>query len=434
MEHNRKNSKVLYMLLALAISMVIWFYVDSYGNNGSAFPAQQEITDIPIEYTGKSSLASRGLVLSEEGTSASVDLTYEGARLLVSQLDRSRIRITADLSGITEPGVQSVRYTSTFLDSNRNPSRTAIQTFSRVSRISQSIDTATVRISELSRKEVDVRCELVGSVADGYQAGQIQLSQKTIELQGAEEDLANVSYAKVTLDLGDGAEETVSQTLTCQFYDTNDEPVETDNFYLSTDQVQATLPVYVTRDLELKIDFTEAAGARLKNTNWDLQPASVTVSGEASKLRGIYSITLDELNLADLVGSGNAVYHYFIVVPEGCENQSGISRATLQIAFKDMTSAVVTATQFSVGTELPEGKTAEILTESLNVSIFGTAADVGAVTSADILVTPDLSDVTGAGGTLTVPAQFTILNARDVGISDDDYQLQVRIQERGDTQ
>jgi galactokinase len=79
-----------------------------------------------------------------------------------------------------------------------------------------------VNVTELSSKEVNVRCELVGNIAEGYSAGQIQLSQDTIEIRGQSKDIDPVSYARVSLNIGKDAEETVSKTLTCHFFDEND--------------------------------------------------------------------------------------------------------------------------------------------------------------------------------------------------------------------
>lgn len=434
METEHKTPQWPYLLLAVVMAAAIWFYVDSYGNNGGAFYARQKITDIPIEYIGASGLAGRGLMLVEgdgSETSETIDLTYEGARLLVTQLDRSKIRVTADLSGITEAGVQTVNYSVSFLDSaTHRPSLPVTTKFSKVTRVLQSIDRATVHVGELLRKEVDVRCEVVGKVADGYQAGEMRLSRETMEVQGVEEALAEVSYAKATLNLGEGAEETVSEILTCQFYNDSGEPVDTSGLYITANQVQATLPVYVTKELKLNISYVEAAGARVRNTNRSLQPESVTVTGEASSLRDVTSITLGEVRLIDLIGADNTVYNYAIEIPKGGENKSGVSRATLQISFKDLISSVVTTNRFAVNsdTELPEGKRVEILTESLDVSIFGKTADVEAVKGSDILATPVLGDYTGAIGTLMVPAKIKILAAGDVGVAGE-YQLQVRIQE-----
>ena len=426
--------RFLYSFLAIVVAVGIWFYVDSYGNNGSAYLARQKITDIPIEYTGLNSLAENGLMLSYgDETSESVDLTFEGARTLVCQLDRSRIRVSANLGNITSPGTQTVQYTVSYLNEEGRATIAAGQHFARVNRVDWSIENATVQISEMTRKEVDIRCELVGNVAEGYSAGQIQLSQNTVELQGLEEELSKVSYAKVTLDVGPEAKETTTRRLTCQFYDESDELIEDYHFRATTAQITVTLPVSLTKDLNLIVEFLEAPGAKKNNISYKIEPEFVTVSGEAANLENVSEIILGEQNLLDLVGAeGRVIHTYSIEIPEGCQNESGVTRATMQIAFKDMAFRDVETENFVIdAAQLSDGKTAEVLTESLTVSVFGASASVDAVTESNLIVTPRLKDFAAASGVVTVPAQVSVRNGPDVGIMGD-YEVQVRIRESVD--
>ena len=96
------------------------------------------------------------------------------------------------------------------------------------------------------------------------------------------------------------------------------------------------------------------------------------------------------------------MYGYPITVPEGCQNLSGVTRATLTISFVDMTSAEFEADHFQCE-NVPEGKTAQVVTNQMTVKIFGTEADVAAVTAEDITLVADLSDFSAASGSYTVP-------------------------------
>lgn len=62
-------------------------------------------------------------------------------------------------------------------------------------------------------------------------------------------------------------------------------------------QIQATLPVYVTKELKLTVDFKEAPGAQLADMIWAIKPESVVVSGDASVLNDMDSIVLDSFDL-----------------------------------------------------------------------------------------------------------------------------------------
>lgn len=73
----------------------------------------QTVWDISHRVYGELALADNGLMLVEgddSGTSTTVDITYRGTRRHIVQLDRSKVRVTADLSGITSAGVPDGEY------------------------------------------------------------------------------------------------------------------------------------------------------------------------------------------------------------------------------------------------------------------------------------------------------------------------------------
>ena len=410
------SRKILYILLALAVAVAMWLFVDVSGGG----EVERTITDIPITYVGEDALADRGLMLVDDGTSASVDLTLAARRSLVIQPDRDDVRITADLSDVTGAGVQSIPYDVSFADSRITSGMIE----------ERSIRSATVTISELNRKTVDIICDLVGNVADGYSAGELQLSQTTLEIRGQEADIADVSYVKVTLDIGEDATATVSESLEFTYYDARGQVLDGAGMHPTVTSVEATLPVYVIKDLELAVDFEEAPGARAANLIYEISPATITVSGDAELLRGVEAITLGQVDLLDLLGSGAGTHTFSIIIPEGCRNLSGVTRATLTVEFRDMTRRQVTTRNFRCE-NLPEGRQAEIITQQMTVSIFGTAADTDAVLAEDVTVVADLTNFSGASGTYTVPATVQVDSAGDVGVSGT-YHVQVTITDEGE--
>ena len=426
MESNNNSSrKIIYFLLSVLVACGIWLYADlTSGPNGAPRTCIREITDIPIEYTREATLTDRGLMLVEDGSDLTVDLELEGTRSLVTKLDREQIRFVVDLSNVTSAGVQNIGYSVSYTDNEfRNGA---------ISTKNVSIGGgATVNISELYRRTIDVSCELVGNVAETYTAGQVQLSHTEIEVRGLQEDIDPISYAKVTLDIGDSVEETVSQELELQFYDQDGNLLDDSRIHATVETIQATLPVFVTKELRLVVNFIEAPGARVRNTDAHIEPETITVSGDATQLKNVETLTLDNhFNLLDLGTSASSNYtttYYPIIPPEGCQNLSGVTRAALKIRFEDMTSASVPTENITLA-NLSEGRTATLLTTSLPVQIYGTEADVSAVAGEDIAVTVDLSDYSSASGTYTIPAEVRV-SGGDLGITGE-YQVQVTIRER----
>ncbi len=417
MRKTQNPRNILYLVLSIVIAAGIWYYVDEF--NGRV--VTQTVTGIPIEYINQDALADNGLMLAEgedSGTSTTIDITFKGNRRHIVQLDRSKIRVTANLASITEAGVQSVKPDLTYTDRKFNSGNTSVE--------EQSLYMATVNICELSHKEVELRCELTGNVAEGYSAGKVQLSQTSIAIRGQEEEIAKVSYAKVIFDIGKNTKETVTADLDYQFYDENGQVLNLSGIHAEAGQIQATLPVYVTKELKLTVDFKEAPGAQLADMIWAIKPESVVVSGDASVLNDMDSIVLDSFDLLSVTTESTS-HSYAILVPDGCENLSGVTRATLEIGYPDKTVADVTTHNIRVK-NAPASRNVELLTQELSVRIFGTAAEMEGITGEDVAVVADLSDYAVASGTYMIPAQVRVGDGKTIGVSGT-YQIQVRIPE-----
>ncbi|MCI8330189.1 MAG: hypothetical protein HFG02_11530 [Oscillibacter sp.] len=409
--------KFIYLLLSILVSCGIWLYVDL----SSGRTVTQEFQDIPIEFLYESTLTDRGLMLVEDGTDMTIDLELSGTRWLISSLDRSQIRVTVSLFDVTNAGEQRLNWNVSYADSKFNPP--AIQTESA------SIRMVTVNISELYSRTIDISCELVGNVEEPYSAGQVQLSHTEVEVRGLQEDINPISYAKVTLDIGESAVETVSRELELQYYDKNGQLLDKSDIHSNVENVQATLPVFVTKELQLVVNLVESPGMRSKSTQYVIEPLTITVSGDATLLKNMETLNLGKYELEELGTTASENYtttNYPIILPEGCQNLSGVTRAALRIRFKDMASAIILTENIS-WLNMPEGKRVELLATGLPVKVFGTEADVSALTGEDISVAVDLRDYSAASGTYTIPAQVTVTKG-DIGISGE-YQIQATIRE-----
>lgn len=395
-----KKKNALYIVISVLVAIGLWIYVDS--TQGTV--VHKTVSGVPLDYAGEETvLAERGLMLLSD-SETEVTLKLEGTKKLLAQLDTKELRVQADLSDVTKTGVQTVTYRVVYPDSKFSRGLTAT---------SPTSFTATIHVGELYSRKVDVSCEIRGEVAEGYIAGEVVCDPSVLEIRGPQKDVDRISYAKVILNIEEAAE-TVSETLGYTFYDSNGNVVESSGIYATAKSVHVTLPVGVVKELPLVIRFKEAPGISENNISYTLNPESIMVSGDAAVLNGIEELVLDELDLSKLNSSG-AEYNYTILMPQNCENLSGINRATLQIALKDITTASVNATRFEA-VNAPEGKQVTILTDELPITLRGTAADVASVQPEQITVLADLQGVSSAGGTYTVPAEIRLNTAGNVGV------------------
>lgn len=416
MQNKISKRQAFYMALSILVAVSIWIFVDL----NDARTATVVAREIPIEYVGEDEvLAERGLMLMEEGTDTMVDLELTGSRWDIARLDKSKIRIQVDLKDVDSVGTQSVSYRIVYPDRN----------FNNVIKVSDADPfSATINVGDLYSRTIGVRCEIQGEIAEGFSAGKIELSPEELEVRGQRELIDPISYAKVTLNLNQ-AEATVSQLLDFEFYDSKGHVIHKKGIHATADQIHVTLPVNVTKELRLTMDFVETPGAQLDNVKYEIKPSTITVSGDAAKLKDVDTIILDQFQLLSLGTSGTGEQHhnYAITVPEGCENLSGVTRASLKISFRDMTQKTMQISNFHYQNQ-PEGKEIELLTQALEVKLFGPQSVVDGIQPEDLTATIDLADLSVAAGIYTVPVDIQVQGTDRVGIAGT-YQVRLSLRE-----
>lgn len=375
----KKNRKVVQIVLAVLITLALWCYMEFYDSPNS----ELVIKDIPVEFTNEDTiLAENGLMLLS-GYDTTVDLTLEGKRWVLMKLDPSEVRIVADTSSIASAGVQTLNY-SWILPNGISPSDVSVK--------SRSIYNITVTVGTLYSKPVPVEVEVKGQVADGYFTGDITIDPQTLTLRAEREDMLNVHHAKVTVNLA-GATSTLIETLEYTLYDANDVPVYNDNIRASTKLIQVTVPVRTTKTVPLEM---EMVGTELmKSVDVKITPASVTLVGEGSTLDTISKITLDRIYVEDLVPGLNGPYTYTIKLPAGVTTTDGTSEAVVTVAIDGTTEGTVTLDTINCE-GVADGLRAEVR-EPLEVMLWGDEDEIQKVTAADIHARVDVSSITEEG-------------------------------------
>lgn len=409
----KKNRKVVQIVLAVLITLALWCYMEFYDSPNS----ELVIKDIPVEFTNEDTiLAENGLMLLS-GYDTTVDLTLEGKRWVLMKLDPSEVRIVADTSGIASAGVQTLNY-SWILPNGISPSDVSVK--------SRSIYNITVTVGTLYSKPVPVEVEVKGQVADGYFTGDITIDPQTLTLRAEREDMLNVHHAKVTVNLA-GATSTLIETLEYTLYDANDVPVYNDNIRASTKLIQVTVPVRTTKTVPLEM---EMVGTELmKSVDVKITPASVTLVGEGSTLDTISKITLDRIYVEDLVPGLNGPYTYTIKLPAGVTITDGTSEAVVTVAIDGTTEGTVTLDTINCE-GVADGLRAEVR-EPLEVMLWGDEDEIQKVTAADIHARVDVSSITEEGD-YVLPVTVTASSESGVTVRGS-YEVTVHVTRRDTT-
>lgn len=391
------RNKVLQVIASILVAVAIWVYVDVE----KAPERTKTIRDIPVEFSGESTtLADKNLMLLS-GYDTTVDLTIKGTKRELVKINKDNVRLVASTSSIDSVGVHTLRWDVVYPDGVQS-SALSVDWASKYK--------VTVTVGELYTKEVPVNCVVTGTVADGYFTGETVLDPTTLVLRGQRDDLLNVAYAKLTVDISD-ATRSVIQTESVQLYDNDDNPVDNSNIRTNASLIQAKVPVLTTKEVSLAVELSGVPGSAGQSIKTTITPSSVRLIGEADVLENIDEIVLATLYIEDLdIWQQNS---YVVTAPDGTWLANSNEVATVEITMEGIEEKTVTVDTFSY-TNVPSGLYAEVL-DTLDVRLWGLSEELAELKADAITATVDLSSVTETGS-CRVPVTVTVSGYRDVAV------------------
>ena len=389
--------KALQVIASILVAIAVWVYVDVE----KAPDRTKTIRDIPVEFSGESTtLADKNLMLLS-GYDTTVDLTIKGPKRELVKISKDNVRLVASTSSIDSVGVHTLRWDPIYPDGVQSSALT-VDWASKYK--------VTVTVGELYTKEVPVNCTVTGQVADGYFTGETVLDPTSLVLRGQRDDLLNVAYAKLTVDIS-GATRSVIQTESVQLYDNDDNPVDNSNIRTNASLIQAKVPVLTTKEVSLAVELSGVPGVAGQSIKTTVSPTSVRLIGEADVLENINEIVLATLYIEDLdLWQQNS---YVVTAPDGTWLANSNEVATVEISMEGIEETTVTVDAFSY-TNVPSGLYPEVM-GSLDVRLWGLSDELAKLDASALTATADLSSVTEPGSH-RVPVSVTISGYRDVAV------------------
>lgn len=398
-----KNSNLFFAVLSLLAAVILWLYVDLVNQPD----IEQDINNIPVVFEGEETLEENGLMILHNGQET-VDLTIRARRAVLYNLNRSNIVITVKVDTINSTGSKSLGYTINYPNT---------VTSSDVSVIDRSVYSVEVEVARLTSKRIPIQGEFAGSLAEGYQAGAFSFDPRQIVVSGEESLVESIDHAHVVL-----SEHNLSAAYTGELpyvlVDKNGAAVDTRNLKCDVERVNVTFPVVILKEIPLTVDFTPGGGITeemiQQNVTWFLTPPQITVSGEKAVLDPLKEIIVGTVDLSRVVSSGT--YTFDIPLYSALTNVSGETQVTVNVVVNmaGLTTATMEATEIEL-TNVPEGCTAEPVTNAIQVLLRGREESLPLVMEHNLRAVADLSSVTASAGRYTVPVAIYVDGFSDVG-------------------
>ena len=405
------NSKLFYIIVALLTSFAIWVYVASNDQD----VISKRFDGVRVEFTGEEALlASKGFVIIDPSVNT-VSVTLSGPRNVVGLLEPADLTASVDVSKLTQVGYTNLTYSIKF-PANTNEANISVRR--------ETPQVISFNLSPVIEKTVPVRGSFDGNTAEGYTAESPVFEPSTITLRGAEALLSDISYAWVTF----GEEDiSVSYTTDVPFtlMDSKGNECSSTGLTANVETVKATLPILQIKEVALRAELLQGAGANAENTKVTLEPASVTVAGDSAILAGLNQITVATIDLTDF--SSTFTEKYPITIDNELSNLSGSSEVTVTVEIVGLETEKFTIPAANLAcTNVTNGFTSDILTRELEVVLRGTPEDLSSVRAENLRAVADLTDYNESAGTFIVDVRIYVDGASNVGAVGD-YQISVEL-------
>ncbi len=403
---------VLYIVFSLVCALLFWVYVTESNGGETELP----LSGVTVIYEGESSMReSRGLIISDRDTT-SARVTLTGNRRTISSLVASDLRVVIDLNDIITTGNYSRAPKVEYLKKIDS---------SAITQVVINPEVISFYVDKLSVRPVPVVGVFNGSAAEGYSADPLEFDTETIRIYGPEKIISKVDHALVEVSRTD-VDKTLSFEASYILVDADGNRFENDEITTDRDTVNVTLPINAVKEVSLVVDLIAGGGATKDNVQWEIKPATITLTGDAETLAGVNSISIAKIDLSKIDDALTETYK--IVLPNDTESTDGVKEATLTLELRGLAKKTVSIEQSSITcTNVSEGYQAVVMNGSLdNVVIRGPEQVLRSISDNNIRAVADLSDYGTATGILTVPVKIMINGTTEAGAYGD-YKVYINL-------
>ncbi len=401
-----QSRKLVTMLVSLLAAVVMWLYVVTT----VAPEATTRVSNIPINIDGTIVLEERGLVITEQDLQT-LTIEVNTSRVNLSKLNADSIRVSADASKIREPGEYNLDCSVTFPDTVRS---------SDVDILRKSVDTVKITVSRLDTRSYPVELNWTGAVKEGYlfEAGSVIIDPAEVRLTGPVEELEQVKRVVVDYDISD-LEQTEITTAELQFLDQEDAAVIfSEQIEISAQQVNLTLPVVRTKELQLKLELQAGGGVSVDNAKVSMEFDTIRVKGAAELVDALEDVlVVGSVDLSDIADHEEKVYQ--LNLPAGITNVSGETEVKVTIDVVGVSTDTISVSDIRL-INVPEGLEADASTRTVQLTVRGDTEEIKSLkqskdTGLYILVNLESYSQTGA---FPVPGQVVNPLHADVSVPD----------------
>ena len=373
-----RNEKLIAKILCVLAAIILWFYVVMTDTTTD----EKVFSGISVDIRGRDRIEDTLGLTIISGYDLTVDVTVKGPRADINRLTVDDVKAYIDMKTVDGAGEYTL------------PIRTSLPNGITAGALSANYMTVYVD----KRTTISVPVKIVTS-----QVIEADFTMGTPDLGRVSKTL--ISTGKLTL------------------VDANGNEINDPYVRLQTSEVTVRFPVYIYRDFDLKVD-TKYGYYDSTNSRITISPASIQVRGDPDVISSMDSVSLGQIDEKKITGDETKTMA--IMLPDGVENLSGTTTATVTITQIGTTTKKLNVTDINVVN--PNGLEYTLERNSLTVTFRGTKTMLDMLSSRNVSLTLDLGYLNKTSGTVSVPVTVNVQSTLSGKVYEiGDYSMNVTI-------
>ena len=399
-----RNEKLIAKILCVLAAIILWFYVVMTDTTTD----EKVFSGISVDIRGRDRIEDTLGLTIISGYDLTVDVTVMGPRADINRLTVDDVKAYIDMKTVDGAGEYTL------------PIRTSLP--NGITAGSLSANYMTVYVDKRTTISVPVKIVTSQVIEADFTMGTPEPSIETVNVSGPEEVLRTIDHAEASFDLG-RVSKTLISTGKLTLVDANGNEINDPYVRLQTSEVTVRFPVYIYRDFDLKVD-TKYGYYDSTNSRITISPASIQVRGDPDVISSMDSVSLGQIDEKKITGDETKAMA--IMLPDGVENLSGTTTATVTITQIGTTTKKLNVTDINVVN--PNGLEYTLERNSLTVTFRGTKTMLDMLSSRNVSLTLDLGYLNKTSGTVSVPVTVNVQSTLSGKVYEiGDYSMNVTI-------
>lgn len=399
-----RNEKLIAKILCVLAAIILWFYVVMTDTTTD----EKVFSGISVDIRGRDRIEDTLGLTIISGYDLTVDVTVKGPRADINRLTVDDVKAYIDMKTVDGAGEYTL------------PIRTSLPNGTTAGALSANY--MTVYVDKRTTISVPVKIVTSQVIEADFTMGTPEPSIETVNVSGPEEVLRTIDHAEASFDLG-RVSKTLISTGKLTLVDANGNEINDPYVRLQTSEVTVRFPVYIYRDFDLKVD-TKYGYYDSTNSRITISPASIQVRGDPDVISSMDSVSLGQIDEKKI--TGDETKNMAIMLPDGVENLSGTTTATVTITQIGTTTKKLNVTDINVVN--PNGLEYTLERNSLTVTFRGTKTMLDMLSSRNVSLTLDLGYLNKTSGTVSVPVTVNVQSTLSGKVYEiGDYSMNVTI-------